>query len=115
MIALIAASLRGLPWCAPFRSTTCRRRAPRVVHGDAVPERMRPGLPDLIPPHVRNLVPGSARLGHVGEGDDGAVEHRQPGRIALGAALEEHLLADAQAEEWLSTRRLLDRLAQSAF
>jgi hypothetical protein len=28
-IALMAGSLRGLPAKAPFRSTTCRRRAPR--------------------------------------------------------------------------------------
>src|SRR5579862_979161 len=32
MIALIAASLPGLPARAPFRSTTCRRVAPIPVH-----------------------------------------------------------------------------------
>ena len=32
MIALTAASFRGLPATAPFRSTTCRRRAPCSAH-----------------------------------------------------------------------------------
>jgi hypothetical protein len=72
-------------------------------------------LPHLVPPHVRDLEVRGARLGRVGESDDGAVEDRETRRRALGALLEEHLLADAQTQERFSARGLLDRIAQAAF
>src|SRR6266542_3493667 len=81
----------------------------------ATPERIWPDLPYLVPSPVRSLVPAGARLGNVGERDDRTVEHCKAGRIALGAALEEHLLADAQAKEGFAARRLLHRLTQAAF
>src|SRR5258706_13349271 len=75
--------------------------------GDAPPEGMRRHLLDLVPSHVRDLQARGACLGRAGESDDGPREHGEARRVALGAALEEHLLPDAKAEEGLAPPGLL--------
>src|SRR5476651_4569 len=116
---VIAGDRRGKGVRIPRRSRCERvfgRLAVVAVHeveaaavGDALPQRMRNELPHLVPAHVRNLEPRLAiERAHL------PLEQCEPGRVALGAALEEHLLADAQAEEGLVARAERDRLAQSA-
>src|SRR5260221_1818861 len=81
--------------------------AARIV--DALPERVRGDLPHLVPAHVGNL-----QAGGVLERAHLPGEEPQARRVALGAALEKHLLADAQAQERLRARGLGHRLAQAA-
>src|SRR5947207_194248 len=83
--------------------------------GNAPPEGVLARLPNLVPAHVRNLETGGARLRRIGEGDHVSSQKSEPRRLSLRAFLEEHLLADAQAEERFSARRLLDGFAEPAF
>src|SRR5258706_15475810 len=77
---------------------------------DALPQRVRGDLAHLVPAHVGNLHARPAL-----EALHLAPNQREPGRVAFGAALEEHLLADAKAEEGLAPRRLSNRLSETGF
>src|SRR5688572_3953669 len=82
--------------------------------GYAPPEGMGTDLPDLVPAHVRHLDAGRPALGRDLEPDDASAQEGQPRRGPLRALLEEHLLADAQSQERLPARGLLDRLPKAA-
>src|SRR5258706_4053437 len=77
--------------------------------GDALPERVRGALPHLVPSHVRDLHAGPRREpAHLPR------QQPQPRGVALGAPLEEHLLADAKPEEGLFAGARDDRLGEPA-
>src|SRR4029077_8896519 len=80
--------------------------AARVL--DAFPQGGGRELGPLVPAHVGNLQARPAR-----ESLHLATYQREAGRVALGAALEEHLLADAKSEEGLAQRGLADRLSEA--
>ncbi len=76
---------------------------------------MRFALPHTVPSHVRHFEP-PARSGHVRlETDDIAAEQSQTGRVALLAALEQHLFADTNCEQRLGPRRIAHGLLQPRF
>src|SRR6267142_1534240 len=75
---------------------------------DPGPQRVRPRLRHFVPAHVRNL---EARQPEAG---DLAAKQPQSGGVALLAMLEQHLQADADAEEGPGARRLDHRVARAA-
>src|SRR5581483_12426798 len=70
---------------------------------DSGPQRMRLLLDHLVPSHVRDLE--AAHLGRSGEARHAPRQHAEPRGVAFLRPLEEHLQADADAEEGLVARR----------
>src|SRR5215475_1350489 len=68
---------------------------------DAMPERMLSHAVHGTPPHVRHLEPVAVRTVHrsVAEAHDVACEHAQAGSGSFLAVFEEHLQAEADAQE----------------
>src|SRR5690606_19848269 len=91
------------------RHVVAMHKIEETVVGHAFPERVRSYLPHAVPAHVRNLehfVRSSRFLveSRAPEPQDLAGENAQRGDIGgLFAHLEQHLHADAYAQQWFGT------------
>src|SRR5688572_25506467 len=75
---------------------------------NARPKRVRPLLQHLVPTDMGNLQPGEVEPRHAPR------QQAETGGVALVAALEEQLQADADPKKGLRPRRLDHRLARTA-
>ena len=75
---------------------------------DAAPQRMTPGVHHTVPAHVRHFQLLTGWADHLlrRKTADRAGENAETGHVALFALFEEHLQADADAEEGFRSRRL---------
>ena len=87
--------------------------------GHALPQWVRAALEHAVPAHVRHLVAAAVRCLAARQvkaqhfAGNQAEPGRAVGRAALGAVRQQHLHADADAEQRLARRRLQHRLQQA--
>ena len=106
------AALRG------HRSSSCARSRSGCRRGMPSPQRRAPPTcSHLVPTHVRHLeraCRARRAAGRAGSAAPRPREDAEAGRVALLAPFEQHLHADADAEERLLPRARHDRRAQAA-